>query len=306
MIPDQETKAWATRQEEMSRLPVSVGDAHAQKRFIAAHEAFLREFPELQRALENALVESQRKISEEHASSTSSPQTDENVAKPIVFSLERAAYDDFGELLILAGNGMGLGATKILRSMYERLVTAMYIAKKPAEGRIFMDHSTIEKGKIINRYKEVVPELLAKDFTAEQLEEIQKRFTEAKTRQKAELCNKCGQPTTQEAWTRVSLDTMAREVDEQLFKAYATCYLQPTLLTHATPTGLDLRVRLTGNGPEYKRQSEPEAHGALQRGHFLILGVLNHLNAYFKIGQDEEVQSRFAAFNAIWSEDAPA
>lgn len=289
----------------MSKLPVSVGDVLAQGRFIATHETFLREFPELQRALETTLTESQRKISEECANDAT-PKTDEGIAKPIVFSLERAAYEDFGELLILAGNGMGLGATKILRNMYERLVTAMYIANKPAEGRIFMEHGALEKGKIINRYKEVVPELLAKDFTAEQLQEIQERFAEAKARQKAELCNKCGRPTTQEAWTRVSLDAMAREVDEQLFKAYATCYLQPTFLTHATPTGLDFRVRLTGNGPEYKQHSEPEANGALQRGHFLILRVLSHLNAYFKIGQDEEVQRRFEAFNAVWSEDAPA
>ncbi len=200
---------------------------------------------------------------------------------------------------------MGLGATKVLRSIYERLVTAMYIAKKPSEARFFMDQSAIERGKIINRYKEVVPDRLAEDFTSDKLEEIQKRFTEANARRKVDFCKTCGQPKNQEAWTRVSLDTMAKEVSQQLFDAYTTCYLQPTLLSHATPTGLDFRVRILEDGWEYKLLSEPEAHGAVMRGHFLMLGVLSHLNAYFDIKRDDDVKSRFEAFDPIWAENGP-
>ena len=40
------------------------------------------------------------------------------MAEPVVFYLGRAAADDFGELLILCGNGRGIGAYKILRGMY--------------------------------------------------------------------------------------------------------------------------------------------------------------------------------------------
>jgi hypothetical protein len=43
----------------------------------------------------------------------------------------------------------------------------------------------------------------------------------------------------------VSLDAMAKKVDEDLFRLYGTCYLSPTLLMHATPFGLDLRFRKT-------------------------------------------------------------
>src|SRR5579872_4928006 len=181
----------------------------------------------------------------------------------------------------------------------------MYIAKKPSEAKLFMDQSAIERGKIINRYREVVPAKLAEDFTPEELEEIQKRFTEANARRKLNFCKACGQPKNQEAWTRVSLDTMAKEVSQQLFDAYTTCYLQPTLLSHATPTGLDLRVRITEGGWEYKLLSEPEAHGAVMRGHFLMLGVMSHLNAYFDIKRDEDVKNRFEAFDPIWKEEDP-
>jgi len=291
------------RRRKMSKLPVSVGDAAAQQRFIAAHKAFLLEFPDLQRALETVFTVAQRKISES-APAIGAPRTDEDDAKATVYSLERAAYDDFAELLNLAGNGMGLGATKVVRSIYERFVTAMYIAKNPPEAKIFIDHGKIERGKLINRWKEVAPERLAEDFTEEELAQIQRDFKDAKARQKEERCSKCDQPKTQNEWTRIDLSRMAKEVDESAYKAYASCYLHPTYLTHATATGLDARVRITDGGPEYKVLSEPEAHKALQKGHYLILGVLSHLNTYLKLGQDAEVAKRFAAFNALWSEDA--
>jgi len=288
---------------QVSALPISVGDVMAQKRFIAAHEPFLREFPKLQNTMETALTKSQEKVSQQTNGEADEPEKGEDFARPVVFSLARAVYDDFGELLILAGNGMGLGATKVLRSMYERLVTAMYISKYPAEAGTFCDQGAIEKGKIINRYKDVVPELLARDFTPDELAEIQKRYAEAKAREKVDFCNKCNQPITKEAWTRVSLDTMAREVDDELLKSYTACYLQPTLLTHATPTGLDLRLRFTGAGFEYKLLSEPEAHKALLRSHYLILKLLRHLDGYFNLELGKEIGARCTTFNVIWTDN---
>jgi hypothetical protein len=302
------TVAWLfarkRRRKKMAKLPVSVGDAAAQQRFLAKHKAFLLEFPNLNLALETMFTGAQRKISDERADRKGAPRSDEDHARATVYSLERAAYDDFAELLILAGNGMGLGATKVVRSIYERYVHALYIANKPSEAPVFIDHGKIEKGKLINRWKEVVPERLAQDFTEDELTQIQKEFKEAKARQKEERCKACDQPKTQNEWTRVDLSRMAREVDEQAFKAYATCYLIPTLLTHATPTGLDFRIRFTDEGLEYKLLSEPEAHTAVKKGHYLILGVLSHLNKYYALGQDAEVEKRFAAFNEMWSEDA--
>ena len=286
----------------MAQLPIGVGDTSAQQRFIAAHKSFLLEFPKLRSTLETLINESHKKVSEQRRNASGASQTDEDIAKPIVFSLERATYDDFAELLVLAGNGMGLGATKVLRCIYERLVTAMYIARHPSEAEHFMEQSAIERGKIINRYKAAVPEKLAEDFTPTELEEIQNRYSAASAQRKVDFCKTCGQPKNQEAWTRVSLDTMAKEVSQQLFDAYATCYLQPTFLTHATPTGLDFRVRFIDGGFEYKHLSEAEAHGAVMRGHFLMLGVLTHLDTYFDIGSGEEVRSRFEAFDPIWKD----
>lgn len=193
---------------------------------------------------------------------------------------------------------MGIGAKKTLRSIYERLVTAMFIAKNLPEARIFLDHADIEKGKVLNRMISTVPELLNKDLTPEEIKKIQDAKKAADERKKIEYCDECNQPITDEAWTRVSLDTMAKKVDENLHKLYGTCYLSPTLLIHATPFGLDLRFRKTKAGPE------AYADDALWRGHFLMLWLLRHLDTYFSLGLGEKIDARCTAFSAIWPEDS--
>jgi hypothetical protein len=42
----------------------------------------------------------------------------------VAFNLGRMCIEEFNEILLLGGNGYGIGALKILRGMYERAVTA--------------------------------------------------------------------------------------------------------------------------------------------------------------------------------------
>src|ERR1700674_1350537 len=117
------------RERKMSvRIPTGVGDFNAQRRFIESHKPFLQEFPALQSLIAEASRLSERKCyPASQGEQADAEPTDEELAQRVAFFLEKAAYEDFGELLILAGNGMGIGAKKTLRSIYERLVTAMFI-----------------------------------------------------------------------------------------------------------------------------------------------------------------------------------
>jgi hypothetical protein len=192
---------------------------------------------------------------------------------------------------------MGIGAKKILRSIYERLVTTMYIAMFPAEARVFLENAEIEKGKVLKRAHDSAPELVSKDFTPEQLARAEDKKKAAEAKKKSEQCSKCKQPITEEAWTRVSLDAMAKKVDDGLLKLYGPCYLVPTYLTHATPFGMDLQFRQTDSGPE------AHAHGVVWRGHYLILWLIRHQDTYFNLGLTAKVDARCSAFSAIWPED---
>jgi len=292
-----------------NHIPVIVGDGEAQKRFITTHEAFLREFPEIQalfgKMIHLTLARYNEKRDSEKAGSEQQDQkcTDLRLAQIIVFYLWRTAFDDYGDLLILAGNGRGIGAKKLLRGMYEHLVTAAFIAQNPAEAKAFNDHAAVEKGKIWNRLVEIDPSI-RDESTPEEIQGIEDRFRKAQAQVKSELCNKCGQPVTQEAWTRASVDTMAAKVDAisgtDLAKLYASYYLMPTYHAHPTAYGLESRLQTTDDGLAFKELSEHEATDTVMRAHILILRLFKLFNGYFQLGLDGEVGVRRDSFAEIW------
>jgi hypothetical protein len=298
------------KEKKVSDLPIGIGDEEAQKRFLNQNVALLNECTKLYALLEKVFIRRLVSARAEHQVEdigeglqlTADEETavqDRRMAEAVVFFLGRAAADDFGELLILCGNGRGIGAYKILRSMYERVVTAAFIAKNPPEARIFLSHSYIERQKLGNRLKTLMPDI-KDERTPEQVKEFEDEYKEAKARLKDTVCSKCDQPVTQEAWTRRSLETMAEKADENLARCYAYCYLVPTLHLHATPLGLESRMRMTEAGFSFKETSEPEARKALLYGHGLVLRLLKHQNNYFGLGLDAEIDSHWAEFPKIW------
>ncbi|MGB8786819.1 MAG: DUF5677 domain-containing protein [Candidatus Acidiferrales bacterium] len=288
-------------------LPVSIGDVEAQKRFIAAHEAFLREFPEI-KALADKMFRLTIESYNEHApSELAEPELPEQtalrLAQIIVHYLARTAFDAFGDLLILAGNGRGFAARTMLRVMYEHLVTAAFISRNPAEAKRFDDNASVQKMKIWNRTLQIVPQ--AKDSVpAEQIQELAAASEEVKAQLKMETCKKCGVAVTREAWTRASVVEMAEKVDAEdgssLAMLYTTCFLVPTAFIHPTAFGLESRSGNVDDGIVFKELSEPEADYATLCGHGVILRLLKQQNSYFQLGLDDEVAARWTAFPVIW------
>jgi hypothetical protein len=103
----------------MAQMPIAVGNAVEQQKFIRNNEAFLEEHPKLHtlltkvfiRALAISRAEKQMEEIGEGVSRIESERTailDKEMAQVVVFYLGRAAAADFGELLILAGNGLGI------------------------------------------------------------------------------------------------------------------------------------------------------------------------------------------------------
>lgn len=152
-------------EERQSDLPIAVGNADSQQRFISEHAESLREHHKIHLLLTKIFIRPLARPSEEGIEGL--PDDDpaviafENkiIANRLIFYLGRTAADDFGELLVLAGNGYGVGALKILRGMYERMVTAAFLATKPSEARIFAEDDTIKKWKLWREHVEIIPEL---------------------------------------------------------------------------------------------------------------------------------------------------
>lgn len=291
----------------MVEIPVGIGDAAAQRRYIEAHTAFLKEYPALRVVIERIGLRTLEPPKEEFDRVRDLPDDDPAVvavedkwfAEITVFGLGRIIADDFSEVLTLAGNAYGIGALKIVRGMYERLVTAAYIAKKPSEARPFIEDDAIKRWKLWQQALSVLPDLKDK-VRKEKLNELEAEYNRVRATRKVSICNKCGQPKTQEAWTRVDVATMAKEADPNLAALYGECYLIPTFHSHATGFNLSERFQRTEGGNSYQEMSEKEANKATKLAHLLLIRHLTLQNEYFKLGLDAEIQPRINAFVPIW------
>jgi hypothetical protein len=77
-----------------------------------------------------------------------------SIGDDIVFLLGRTSFEDYCELWVLAGNGYGIGALKILRGLYEKVVTLAYLVKHQGEIQRFHDYAVVQRRRLMNRVKE--------------------------------------------------------------------------------------------------------------------------------------------------------
>ncbi len=276
-----------------------VGDPQIHRAFLQSHVPFLVEFQEVQELADKLFGKALEKYNDDVETDSAT-----RLAQIIVYYLLKATLDAFYDVFVLVGNCRGFAAKMMLRSMYEHLVEAHFIALKPEEAKPFNDHAVIEKWKVWARAMEVVPQI-KETVSAEDIATLDEKQKEVRGRIKVEHCNKCGQPITAEAWTRVSLDAKAKQVDEatgtSLLNLYGPCYQTPTAVMHATPLGLEMRLTEPEDGKQsYNEAPEMVAHDSLLRAHGLVLRLFKHLNGYFALGLDAEVERRWIVFPTIW------
>jgi len=204
-------------------VPVGVGNGPAQQRFLQRHRRFLQEYPKLaelcdkvfNRTLESPDATERQSLLDRNLADDDPAVVeweDRITARNVLFHLGLMTMDDFSAVLFLSGNGLGFASFVHLRGMYERLVTAMYIGMKPSEARVFAESSSISKLNYLTRLRDFIPETQVR-YDDAFIEHVQKDAEATKAKRKQSFCSKCRQPITNEAWTRVSLDVMAREVD---------------------------------------------------------------------------------------------
>jgi hypothetical protein len=307
-IPEVNTVGAAEQVLRFGMAHNPIGFPAAQHQFITENAAFLQEFREIAnllqktffRTLESPCREELERIEDLPDDSEPAREFMRRVmAERLVFYLGRILVDDFNELMTLAGNGLGFGALKILRSMFEHMVTAAFIAQNSSEAPVFLEDSPIKRGKIWNRTVKDMPSIRER-YTAPHVDSLLRNYWDALARRKASVCKTCGQPVTQDAWTRVDLATMAEKTDPNLAVLYAPCYLQTTCHIHATGLGLELRLMEVGDTVTFREDSSAEAQQALLLGHNLILRMLTLQNNYFHLGLGDDITARADKFAEVW------
>jgi hypothetical protein len=219
----------------------------------------------------------------------------------IILFLGRICVEDFCEIAYLASAGLGIGAQKLLRGLYERVVTLVYLTQHPEEGNAFYYYNAVHVRKEIQHLKRIHGEEWVKNQLSEDfINRIEEEYQTVKNNYIA-TCGNCGHTRPNNAWTRLDIASMAENID--LGDAYHICYYRPTLQAHSTVVSLLSRMSMKEDG-SFNISSYPPvdtAVEALQWAHVLMLKIIEVENNYFKMNLEDEIQARFNDYNEIWN-----
>ncbi len=209
-----------------------------------------------------------------------------DVVQKVVFTLGRLAVEDFMEIMVVCGNGYGMAGLKLLRPMFEAMVTARYLRQNPAEAEVFLDYHHVHQRKALRLAETVGIDLAARIPQAQQ-DEIEKTYQGIKHRYRQVVCDDCGSERELASWTKKDMVTMAREVG--LAGSILGLYFLPTLQIHTTPVRLTSRLEETAEGVAFKSGPQrEEADAVLTGAHVCLALVIEDQEQQFGLGLDVE------------------
>lgn len=222
------------------------------------------------------------------------------VLEVILIALVRMSIEDFRQILLLCANGETTGGMKILRGMFERIVTAKYLHATPDECDAFINYAPISK------YKEA---MIAKDFglADEILRALEEEKNAVKSRYMIESCKQCKTTRLNHSWTKIDLPTMAQKAGLKL--PMLVGYYFPMQETHATFASIERRVAVDTETQTftYKGSIDPdETQNTLITSHYLILHSIDILREQFALQESTKglFEQCLEDYKQIWQQQA--
>lgn len=224
----------------------------------------------------------------------------------IVFGLGRVCIEDFEQALNLCGNGFGIGALQILRGMYERHVTAAYLAANPGDLEDFVNYHYVQQRKAIRHLEEAYRgdrDILNRLVTEADRRAVEENFKNLPDKFKSR-CADCKRPLMT-SWTTHSTAALAKLGGQGLDGLYYHQYFRPTLFTHSTFKSVEARVVDKPDGTFSFESEAQQKHikEALISAHGLLLNVFDLQNKHFNLDLDEELNSCNRDYLECWAPD---
>lgn len=218
--------------------------------------------------------------------------------KQISYYLSHAAIQDIYDIVLLAANGKGAGALKIVRGMYEHLVTARFIVLNPDEAKPFIADLHLRGAALVKYWNEVVPEVLRKQASEAEIKTFEDQAASVQAERRQSICKKCGQLKPDALWTKTNLYDMAQKVGQGLDELYTECYRIPSAYHHATALGLQFKATSSGDLSAGRRD------GALAviLCHQLLLNALRFQNEFFELNLASAIAASEQEFHDILGE----
>jgi hypothetical protein len=184
------------------------------------------------------------------------------------------------EILLVCGNGESFAAVKLLRSVFERVVTLSYVEQHPDELDHYLNYYWIDQHKLINAVETTFkPGLVEPD----RKKEADENYQRLKGYYKMTLCKECGTTRPAVSWTPKDVLTMAKEVG--LGDFIVPAYYMPMQHAHPKVKGMLERVTITAGGRMVpKERFQPDlADRVLCAAHALVLHALDVQVKHFKL-----------------------
>jgi hypothetical protein len=205
-----------------------------------------------------------------------------NQLEHLCFWLGHTCRQDFLEVIFLAINGYGTGATKILRSLYERAVTIEYLIQNPGKVDRFLQFAAIQENRAVAAALKHLP--------AERIDtalgpgntvaEVRKRYEQYKGNFKATACTVCGVKTPP-TWD-LDLVSMVQRVGDPYKTVFLLAYTNPNFKIHAT---------LASASQHDEDREEKDAETAFIVATELCLAVFRSQNALFSLKLDADIEA---------------
>ncbi len=196
--------------------------------------------------------------------------TPRRLADDVVFQLGNVCREDFLEIMLLAGNGYGLGALRLLRGMYERAVNAKYIAQNPEKAEDFVNFGWINIYKTIESIKRTGGKTKLPSELIDQAVAMHEKYKRE------------GRNTSR--WSGdLDFESMAMTVGA-LGKMIVNAYHIPTQQLHSSIQSVVARIEVRGKtfsfdaGPQRERADE-----ALQFAQLVLLSCIDLQKTYFDL-----------------------
>ena len=223
---------------------------------------------------------------------------DENAIEPVqkvVYIIVRVAAETLNDVLILAGNGSGVGAMKMTRGMFESAVMAEYLRRNPAEADDFREHSYIRNWNRYQMLLETAPEK-AKEVTPDTVKQLEANYNRVVSRFK----NNKGRVRNE--WHKKPISLMAREVERA--EQYETPYSLAASLHHGNFEGIAAHLHVHGDVVSLRAHPSLDwIPQALVSAHVYMLQALESLNNSLSGGFDERIRVAVEELENVWKKN---
>jgi hypothetical protein len=212
--------------------------------------------------------------------------------------------EDFMELFLMAVNGYGYGAMKLLRSMYEHTVTLKYLHDHPDELQAFFDFDRVQQYKLMKPILETFGEaVMPQDI----VEETERRYKEVKDKFMVKSCKSktCDERRVGHTWSKLDFVSMAKTTGA-IGSLIVPGYFMPLRHSHSTVRAMTERLGHGDGHMGFNRELQPEeADQALMTAHNCVLVALEVQDERFKIpGLKSAVENCVRDWALIWSPEA--